>query len=151
MASRPGMNQRPHIAQLEALMDDVTRATSATLLAAEEARARLEPIAQAVKALDASPEAQLPVVRQYILTAFDALASIRDTASLDIRALALWATAERQQALGITETGVAAIIGGSNSTITRWNAAGPITWEEAEALHNEDLAAEQQKLADRDR
>ena len=123
MASRSGANARPHVSQFEQLNEDVTTALEPTLKSVEAAQKRLAGLEQAVKALQGNPSALPAVQKEYVLEALEALADIRDTAALDIRALAMWATDGRGKPLGISETAAASRIGASNSTITRWNKA----------------------------
>lgn len=145
MASRPGANERPHAADMEALSADVTSAPQRTFRTASQAASSLEAIAQAIHALNNVPEAQIPVTREYVIATLRELARVRDAATLDIRALAIWATSDAQSNLGLTETGVASLIGSSNSTVNRWNATGVITWEESSQRYDAEIAATQGK------
>lgn len=133
MSSRQGANSRPHISDLELLSKDVSKATRATFKAADEAQERLDALSKGIEALSKNPKAQRSLNKEFVFEALDALAEIRDAASGDIRALAMWATGGDGQELGITETRIAGIIGASNSTVNRWNRAGVVTWEESDA------------------
>lgn len=131
MAARPGANSAPLMHVKEMLDDNPGDALYRTLQAVENAKDELAGLQLALEAVKKTPAAQVAVTREFVVTALEHLANIRDIASSDLRALAIWATGSPND-LGLTENRVAEIIGASNTTITRWNKAGFVDAEPGE-------------------